>query len=155
MRQLRLIEMFILYLSLLAGCSTKSISQEAKSFDRENDIIAQHKEDTTKINILVGKWFTPHNADINIIFYKNGTFVFRDYNVKNNKQEIIKGTFELSGNKLILKYYDRLQQTFKFEKGKGIDNNYYITKGKDYYFVKTDVEDWGIWGDESDSINYR
>jgi hypothetical protein len=53
--------------------------------------------------------------------------------------EVLHGTFELSSNKLILKYNDRPQQTFRFEKGKGADDNYYITKGENYYFVKSDL----------------
>ena len=52
--------------------------------------------------------------------------------------EVLNGTFELNGNKLILKYSNNPQQTFKFEKGKGTDDNYYITKDKSYYFVKSD-----------------
>lgn len=149
MKKINLNTMFILFFSLLAGCSTNSISQETKSIDGEDNVVTQQKKDTN-INLLIGKWFIPHNADNNIIFFKNSTFVFKNYNVKEDKQEILKGTFELNGNKLILKYYDRPQQTFKFEKGKSIDDHYYITKGKYYYFVKTDVEDWG---NETDSIN--
>ncbi|MDR1654304.1 MAG: hypothetical protein LBS01_11800 [Prevotellaceae bacterium] len=56
--------------------------------------------------------------------------------------EILRGTFELKGNKLILKYNDRPQQIFNFAKGKSVDvdDDYYITKGKIYYFVKSDNE---------------
>ncbi|MDD3901658.1 MAG: hypothetical protein PHX22_10585 [Dysgonamonadaceae bacterium] len=89
---------------------------------------------------LIGKWFIPHLADINITFYINGTFVYNDFNRRTEEMEVLRGTFKLEGNKLILKYSDRPYQTFNFTKGKGVDDNYYITKGKNYYFVKSDVD---------------
>ena len=108
-----------------------------------NDTVKKYKPQNKKYEGLIGKWFIPHNGTVNITFCENGTFGFNNYNIKTDKEEILRGTFELKGNKLILKYNDRPQQTFKYDKGKGADDNYYITKGKDYYFVKSDVDDWG------------
>ncbi len=88
-----------------------------------------------------GKWFIPHNAGINITFKKDSTFVFNDFNTKKMESEVLQGTFELKGNQLILKYNDRPAQTFNFEKGKGADDdNYYITKGGKYYFVRSSID---------------
>lgn len=89
---------------------------------------------------IVGKWFIPHVADINIIFYKDTTFLFNDYNEKLNKEEQLQGKFELKGDKLTLYYYDRKPQVFHYSK-RGTDHvNYYITKGNNYYFVKSDID---------------
>jgi hypothetical protein len=82
---------------------------------------------------IVGKWFIPHIADINIIFYKDTTFLFKDYNEKLDKEEQLQGKFELKGDKLTLYYYDRKPQVFHYSK-RGTDHvNYYITKGNNYY----------------------
>lgn len=101
------------------------------------------KSRNTEFEYLIGggKWFIPHNAGINIRFKKDSTFVFNDFNTKIMESEVLHGTFELIGNQLILKYNDRPKQTFKFERGKGADDdNYYITKGKKYYFVRSDID---------------
>ena len=107
-----------------------------------NDTVKKYKPQNTKYEGLIGRWFMPHNGTVNITFCENGTFGFNNYNIKTDKEEILRGTFELKGSKLILKYNDRPQQTFKYAKGKGADDNYYITKKGDYYyFVKSDVDD--------------
>lgn len=113
---------------------------ESKSTIILNDTIKGGKSQNTKVeHCLIGKWFIPHAADVNITFNKDRTFVFNDFNIKTEEIEVLHGTFELNGNNLILKYDNKPQQTFKFEKGKGADDNYYITKGKKYYFVKSDL----------------
>ena len=99
-----------------------------------------HNPNDSTLDLLVGKWFIPNIADINITFYKDSTFVFNDFNTQLMKDEVLRGRFELNGNKLILKYNDRPQQTFSFKKGSDTDDNYYITKGKNYYFVKSDID---------------
>ena len=90
-----------------------------------------------KFELLIGNWFMPHNADINITFSRDSTFIFNDFNTKLLKDEVLRGKFQLKPDKLILIYNDRPQQIFNFKKGSGIDDNYYITKGKNYYFVKS------------------
>lgn len=121
-------------------CQAKTNTGESKSTVILNDTIKRDKSQNTKVeHLLVGKWFAPHAADINITFNKDRTFIFNDFNIKTEKIEVLHGTFELNGNNLILKYENKPQQTFKFEKGKGADDNYYITKGKNYYFVKSDL----------------
>lgn len=125
----------VAFVQCLAGTNTS----ESKSTVILNDTIKSNKSQNTKVkHLLTGKWFTPHAADINITFNKDRTFVFNDFNLKTEEIEVLHGTFELNGNDLILKYDNKPQQTFKFKKGKGADDNYYITKGKKYYFVKSD-----------------
>ena len=120
-------------------CQAETNTDENKSTAVLNNTIKDNKPKTTKLeHCLIGKWFIPHAADINITFNKDRTFVFNDFNIKTEEMEVLNGTFELNGNKLILKYSNNPQQTFKFEKGKGTDDNYYITKDKSYYFVKSD-----------------
>ena len=132
-------------------CYTSSFNNEKNCIkvlvikdDRENylidDILSDvnlHKPIDSTLDLLIGKWFIPHDAGINITFNGDSTFVFNDFNLKTDKDEVLRGRFELNGNKLILKYNDRPQQIFNFNKGKGTDDNYYITKGKNYYFVKS------------------
>lgn len=121
-------------------CQAKTNTGESKSMVILNDNIKSDKSQNKKVeHLLVGKWFTPHAADINITFNKDRTFIFNDFNIKTEEIEVLHGTFELNGNNLILKYDNKPQQTFKFEKGKVADDNYYITKGKNYYFVKRDL----------------
>ncbi len=121
---------FIIASVVLLGCQNKDfVSGNEKDIKVENNYQKQPS--------ILGKWITPHNADLNITFYNDSTFIFNDYNVKRNREEVLKGKFSLQGNILTLKYYDRKSQNFSYAKGKGIDRNYYITK-KDYYFVKSD-----------------
>lgn len=124
----------------LIGCQGKPVSNEVQSVVLKNDTIASQEEQSKENNCLIGKWFMPHIADINITFYQNRTFIFNDFNSKTETMEVLKGTFELNGENLILRYNDRQQQIFKLKKGKGADDNYYITKGKNYYFVKSDID---------------
>lgn len=105
-----------------------------------NDTIKGDKPQNVKLeHLLIGNWFTPHVADINIIFNKDRTFVFNDFNMRTEEIEVLRGTYELNGNDLTLKYDNKPQHTFKFEKGKGVDDNYYIKRGEKYYFVKSDL----------------
>jgi hypothetical protein len=119
-------------------CQTKPVLYEEKSIIL-NDTIIPQKEQVSEVDCLIGKWFIPHVAFINITFYEDSTFVFNDFNRETEEEEVLRGTFELNGNKLILKYNDRPQQTFKFSKKYEEDDNYYITKGKNYYFVKSSL----------------
>jgi hypothetical protein len=118
-------------------CQAGTNTSESKSTVILNDTIKSDKSQNIKVeHLLIGKWFTPHAADINITFNKDRTFIFNDFNLKTEETEVLHGTFELNDNNLILKYDNKPQQIFKFEKGKGADDNYYITNGKNYYFVK-------------------
>lgn len=105
------------------------------SVNKKNSTVAEQKIIQNN-NRIIGNWFIPHNADINITFNKNGTFIFLDYNSKLEKEEILKGKYKLNGDKLILIYIDRPKQTFSFYRGSQGDDNYYIKKGN-YYFVKS------------------
>ena len=87
---------------------------------------------------LVGNWFIPHCAVINITFRGDSTFVFNDYNMKKDMDEKLSGTYHLQKGYIVLKYEDRPAQRFFYHKGKGADTNYYITKGSSYYFVKSE-----------------
>jgi hypothetical protein len=85
---------------------------------------------------IVGCWFVPHSATINIRFSQNGEFEFNDYNDQLEKSELLTGKFRLSDKTLILFYSDRPKQKFSFTRGKGADDNYYIKNSSGYYFVK-------------------
>lgn len=91
----------------------------------------------SEIEELIGYWFKPGEATINLRFNSNGRFEFNDYNSRTEQEELLKGEYVLRGNSLTLKYDDRPKQTFRFYKGKDDDPNYYIRKGT-YYFVKGD-----------------
>lgn len=94
-----------------------------------------------KVEILIGCWFIPHSASINIKFDRNGRFKFNDYNNNaSNETEILRGNWQLNNEQLTLLYDDRPKQTFRIFKGKNNDSNYYIEK-KDYYFVKGEACD--------------
>jgi len=86
------------------------------------------------IENLLGYWFTPHAAMLNVRFFRDRSFVLNDFNSE-GKEEKLTGTFELTGNKLTLYYSDRPKQSFTFRRGQGNDNNYYI-ENKGNYFVK-------------------
>lgn len=140
MSKLNLILMSVFCVFSFGQCQAGTNTGESKSTIILNDTIKGGKSQNTKVeHCLIGKWFIPHAADINITFNKDRTFVFNDFNIKTEEIEVLHGTFELNGNNLILKYDNKPQQTFKFEKGKGADDNYYITKGEKYYFVKSDL----------------
>lgn len=140
MSKLYLITMSVFCLLSFVQCQAKTTSNESISVTVLNDtVINDNTPNTTES--LIGEWFIPHSADINIVFYQDRTFVFNDFNSKTEEMEVLRGMFELNGNKLMLKYNDRPQQTFNYIKGKGADDNYYITKGKNYYFVKSDFDD--------------
>ena len=83
---------------------------------------------------IVGYWFIPHSAKVNIHFYENGRFGFNDYNVKLDRYEYLTGTYILIDSVLFLKYDDRPEQHFRFYRDP-TDDNYYITR-KGYYFAK-------------------
>jgi hypothetical protein len=123
----------------LSKCQTTLIPNEEKSMTLENDTIVMQKEQLKKADCIIGKWFIPHSASINITFYEDSTFIFNDFNWETEEEFVSKGIFEINGNKLTLKYKDRPEQIFKFEKGDAI-GNYYITKGKNYYFIKNDID---------------
>lgn len=90
---------------------------------------------SSNVENLIGYWFVPHGATINIRFTRDGRFVFNDYNTTLAKDETLRGTYRLDGGTLTLLYDDRPKQAFKFYKGDKGDDNYYIKKSG-YYFVK-------------------
>ncbi len=105
---------------------------------RVNDTLAKPKPSINQLSNLenlIGNWFVPHAAVINIKFNRNGRFEFNDYNTILEKDEFLTGEYKLSDGVLTLMYDDRPKQNFKFYKGEGKDNNYYIKK-EGYYFVK-------------------
>jgi hypothetical protein len=138
MRNSKLFKLFFFCSFLLSQSSVQSIY--AKKSIVYHKTVTQNKMQSPPVDGLVGKWFIPHSAEINITFFQNGTFIFNDFNYKTLMTEVLNGKFELIGNKLFLKYNDRPKQTFTYRKGKGVDCNYYILKGKNYYFVKTGVD---------------
>ena len=104
---------------------------------KENKIESKSTENSS-IENLIGNWFIPHGAVVNISFDRNGRFEFNDYNSNTEEEEHLTGQYKLENGILSLLYDDRPKQKFKFTKGTDGDTNYYITKGNDYYFVKGD-----------------
>ena len=110
--------------------------------ENENQKKINETKSTTDINEIynvenvIGNWFVPHNATVNIKFARNGRFVFNDYNSQTEQDEVLTGGFKLESGVITLLYDDRAKQKFKIKKGTNGDTNYYITKGNDYYFVK-------------------
>ncbi len=114
-------------LSLKENENSKSVN-ETKS-------VTEITEDSNIENVI-GNWFIPHNATVNIKFSRNGKFVFNDYNSQTEQDEILTGEFKVESGIITLLYDDRAKQKFKIKKETNGDTNYYITKGDDYYFVK-------------------
>ncbi|MBB6005215.1 hypothetical protein [Arcicella rosea] len=149
--------------TVLSSCNNSN-SEKQKELElkekelslKEQELKLKEKENTTQTNTpqlpvdkvepaknselsnvenLIGYWFVPHGATINIKFKRDGNFEFNDYKVKLDKEELLKGTYQLENGTLTLFYDDRPKQKFKFYKGKNGDENYYIKK-TGYYFVK-------------------
>ncbi|MFN0199913.1 MAG: hypothetical protein ACKVTZ_00245 [Bacteroidia bacterium] len=103
---------------------------------QEHEAIASTSiNELSNIENLIGYWFTPHAATVNIQFNRNGRFEFNDYNARLEKEELLTGEFKLVNGTLTLMYDDRPKQHFKFYKGEEGDDNYYLKKSG-YYFVK-------------------
>lgn len=92
-------------------------------------------DELSNVENLIGYWFVPHGASINIRFARDGSFLFNDYNTTLAKDETLHGSYQLQKGTLTLLYDDRPKQAFRFFKGDKGDNNYYIKKSG-YYFVK-------------------
>jgi hypothetical protein len=150
----------LICLILLVGCNTNSTKEKELAL-KEKELELKEKElnqkkitdsiaakstqstvsiESSNIEKLIGYWFTPHAATVNIRFYRNKTFVLNDYNSTLDKEEKLTGTFDLTGNTLTLLYEDRAKQKFTFYKGEGDDDNYYI-KNPGNYFVKGESGD--------------
>jgi hypothetical protein len=121
----------------------KELAQKEKSELSQNTVQAVPIEKVqssginqlSNVDNLIGNWFMPHSATINIKFNRDGRFEFNDYNSSLEKEEMLTGAFQLENGSLILLYDDRSKQNFRFYKGENGDANYYIKKGE-YYFVK-------------------
>ena len=91
---------------------------------------------------ILGCWFQPHAAFIQMKFRRNGQFEFNDYNSITDKEEVLKGHYSILGTTLTLFYNDRPKQKFRYYKGSKSDTNYYIKNGG-YYLVKSGATcDW-------------
>jgi len=113
-----------------AGKSEK----EEKSETAEKKPAPAKDNELSNVENLLGNWFKPHEASINIKFYRDGRFEFNDYNSQKDEEELLEGKYELKNGTLTLMYDDRPKQNFKFYRDGG---QYYIKKGE-YYFVKGD-----------------
>jgi len=127
---------FLCTLFMLSCKENMNKNQDTKTAGKEGKRNSPEISPGSNVNkdILSGNWFIPHSAKVNIAF-KNGHFEFNDYNLKEDKYEILNGTYKLMDSVLVLFYTDAKKQYFKFYKG--TDGNYYI-KGNGYYFVKAD-----------------
>lgn len=122
-----------------ASCGNKNKTNPNLNKDILIDSQVVHKSLEVKqlkdSSIIVGYWFVPHSAKVNIHFYENGRFEFNDYNLSLDKYEHLVGSYKLVDSVLTLFYIDRPKQSFKFYKDD--DDNYYIKK-RGYYFAKGD-----------------
>jgi len=143
---------------LISGCNDvnkkgvvekeKTLNTKDDSIKKENEIDIEaasvksddyYKNDTLSKpdqEKILGCWFVPHSATVNIKFFQNGEFEFNDYNHRLEKSESLTGQFKLVDKTLTLFYSDRPKQKFSLTKGKGADDNYYIKNSSGYYFVK-------------------
>ena len=91
---------------------------------------------------ILGCWFQPHAAFIQMKFRRDGQFEFNDYNNILDKKEVLRGHYSITGTLLTLFYNDRPKQNFRYYKGSKGDTNYYIKNGG-YYLVKSGATcDW-------------
>jgi hypothetical protein len=128
----------------LLGCTNSA--KQAEQLKKENQQLRQERNEKAQAEEaekarqdhyenLIGNWFTPHAAMVNMKFMRDKTFTFNDYNADIEDLEELSGHYELEGKTLTLYYNDRPKQRFSFKKGVNGDDNYYITK-TGYYFVK-------------------
>ena len=137
----------LLLLLFLFGCGNEKLTQVAnEALLKENAELKakikyqerQKNERVKEENLresIIGFWFVPHAATVNIRFDRKGTFIFNDYNTNLEKMEKLTGTYDLSGKILTLYYEDRPKQNFRYRKEVKGDDQYYISK-KGYWFVK-------------------
>jgi hypothetical protein len=103
MSKLSLVVIPIFCIVSIVQCQVKTNTSESKFTIVLNDSVKDDKSKNIKFEYcLIGKWFIPHVADINITFNENGIFVFNDFYRKTEEMEVLRGTFELNCNKLIL-----------------------------------------------------
>lgn len=144
---------FLVVSMVLISCGNGQSEKQKELELKEKELLLKEKElklqeeslqqkaaqtknnELSNVENLIGYWFVPHGATVNIRFSRNGRFEFNDYNSALEKEELLTGTYKLKNGTLILLYDDRPKQSFKFYKGEKGDENYYIKKS-DYYFVK-------------------
>jgi hypothetical protein len=112
-----------------------TIQSRPLNHDSTNTTLKVKTGKLSNVENLIGYWFVPHVAIINIRFYRNGRFDFKDYNAILDKDENLQGTYQLDKGILTLFYNDRPKQKFKFYRSDKGDDNYYI-KNNSHYFVK-------------------
>lgn len=147
---LNTISIFLLTISILGiNCnSEKTTSTPSKVLPKkESDslitstnstIPLEEKTENDTYDELIGYWFTPHAATINIQFFEDSHFILNDYNTQIEQEEQLSGVYSLEAEKLTLNYNDRPSQSFRFYKGEENDGNYYI-KNPGNYFVKGEI----------------
>jgi hypothetical protein len=112
-----------------------TIHSRPVTHDSTNTTIKAKADELSNVDNLIGYWFVPHVAFINIRFYRNEKFIFKDYNATLDKDESLQGTYQLDKGTLTLYYDDRPKQKFKFYRSDKGDYNYYI-KNNSHSFVK-------------------
>lgn len=91
--------------------------------NQESQMINKITDDTLREN-LIGFWFTPHAAMVNMKFDRKGNFIFNDYNTNLEKMEELTGNYEISGTSLTLYYDDRPKQKFRYKQEVKGDHQY-------------------------------
>ncbi len=93
---------------------------------------------------MIGCFFFPHSADINIRFYEDGSFVFHDFDPDSGSIVTRRGWFHLTDSSLVMTYLTNTpEDRFRFYRGRlgtADSLNYYLSKPQ-YYFVKTECDE--------------
>ena len=88
------------------------------------------RSNSSNKNILIGCWWTPHAATVNIHFSKNGSFVFNDVD------SVLRGKYYLTKGTITLAYNDRKPQSFYLKYYMNNGEPDFIISKKGYYFIK-------------------
>lgn len=131
----------ICLLILMYSCSSSSKNKESDFVEVKDTKIVNHQNDTDNVSrfnndSIVGHWFQPHAAMINITFSKNGKFEFNTYDNKTMQDEKLTGIYSVEGQKVILKITnsERKEDFFDIKTNEG---GYYLEK-TGFYLIKAD-----------------
>jgi hypothetical protein len=130
----------ICLLILMNSCTSGSKNKESDFVEVKDSKIVNHQKDTNNVSVfnndsIVGHWFQPHAAMINITFSKNGKFEFNTFDSKMMQDEKLTGIYSVEGQKVILKITnsERKEDFFEIKTNEG---GYYIEK-EGFYLVKS------------------
>jgi hypothetical protein len=117
----------ICLLILMSSCTSGSKNKESDFVEVKDSKIVNHQKDTNNVSVfnndsIVGHWFQPHAAMINITFSKNGKFEFNTFDSKTMQDEKLTGIYSVEGQKVILKITnsERKEDFFEIKTNEGV-----------------------------------